>query len=432
MRVLVLCLLSMANISFANSFGFNSVGGIYASQMSTAVARVNDETSPYTNPAGLGAIYVNSISSGASSYSALKAQKDDENQITTSSSTSHVSYVESFDKFNIGFMVYTMMNSSDQKIESKRYSNSENYPSYYYYSSSNEQSSLMYILAFAPKKKNWGVSLNLYDLKFSYKTSTGRHSYFKTDYSKRSWNTSFFHTQFKMKLLSLTLGQQFASGNFRFGYRVESPAYILSNDSHQTVDMMYITPYLQNDAYVLANNVDTDLDIETNQFINERVTFGAAYIKNKFQYEINVQVEAASQDQVLRPDQDFKSYTWFSQTDTYSTQTPESEDSSGEYSKAKIIPSFGVQFSATNQETYGAGVSYQKTNSKDSSGVNTVAISTGYAKRFKNFLGTYSLIYQKDFDTGHNFIYDYEKQNDVKTDLTKENLSLVFGGSYTF
>ena len=135
----------------------------------------------------------------------------------------------------------------------------------------------------------------------------------------------------------------------------------------------------------------------------------------------------------LNTEDPFMSYTWSSQTDDYTTQANiDDDDSSYEYSKALIVPSFGVQFKTTDAETFGSGISYIKNRNKDNSGVDSVLLSAGYAKSFKNFLGTYSLIYQKDFDSGGNYTYDYQKDRDIQIDLSKESLSLIFGGSYTF
>lgn len=428
----VFLLFLMPSFSSANDFGGNSLGGKFASQVNTSAARVDDETAPFTNPAGIAKLNVDSLSSGASSYSALKAQKDNENQISTSSSTSHVAYIQSLSNYNIGWLAYTLASEFNQKTESKRYKNSEGYDSYSYTASRDQQEVNMYILGIAPKKANWGIAFNIYDINYEFQTSRGQHSYFKTDYIKRTWSNSYMSTHFKVKLISLSIGLQKRYNNFAFGIKAESPAYIISNDSHQTVDMMYVTPYLQNDSYILANNVDTDLEIKDNTFIPENFTLGVAYLTKNYEFEFNLYIKSAAKNHHLLPEKEMISYTWFTQTDTYNTQSPESSEDSSDYSKAIVLPSVGVQFSSTKDEQYGLGLSYAKNNNKDDTGVNTVTLATGYAKRFKNFLGTYALVYKKDFDTGQNVVYDYEKEEDVKTDLSKDSLSLVFGGSYFF
>lgn len=431
--LIILIFLLVSAPAFSQYYGGNSVGGKFASQMSAATARVDDETAPFTNPAGLANVNVNSISSGASSYSAFKAQRDSENEITTSSSTSHVAYIQNYEKFNLGFMVYTNASSMNKKINSKRYKNSEGYDSYYYNYSEEKQNTLMYILAFAPKGSKWGFATNIYDLNYDFTVSRAEHEYYKTEFSNRSWSNQFTATQFKVKLASASVGYQDSYKNFRFGFKVESPAYLLSNDSHQTVDMMYIVPNMQNDTLVLSNNVDSDLEIQSSKFRPESITMGLAYLDNKFQYEFNLFIEAASMSHELNTEDPFMSYTWSSQTDDYTTQANiDDDDSSYEYSKALIVPSFGVQFKTTDAETFGSGISYIKNRNKDNSGVDSVLLSAGYAKSFKNFLGTYSLIYQKDFDSGGNYTYDYQKDRDIQIDLSKESLSLIFGGSYTF
>lgn len=432
MKILVLWLMTISCLSYANFPGANPVGGIYSSQGSAAVARVDDETSPFINPAGLGQIRASSISSGASSYSALKAQREDQNGIRTTSTTSHVSYIESFSNYNIGFMVYTLNDDQTQKTNFKRYTNSENYESYFYNNSTEAQNTLMYILSFAPKESNWGVSFNLYDLNYTFLTSTGRHSYFLTNFNDRSWATSVFETQIKVRLISATIGQQFKYKNFRFGYKLESPSYLIGNESSQRVNMLNVFPSGQNDALVFANNNQTDLEIESGKYIAERITLGVSFVEQKFTYEFNLFMQAASQNQYLNQKDATSSYSWFSQTDTYTIDKNNSENGGGDYVKAEIIPSIGIEFRPTDKETFGAGAFYTRTSQKDLTGTNSVTLTAGYAKQFKNFLGSYTLLYRREFDTGHNTTSDYETGEDVKLDLSTESLSLVFGGSYSF
>lgn len=429
----LLSILLISLNSYSNGFGGNSLGGKYSSQVSASVARVDDETSSFTNPAGLGKINNESISSGASSYSALKAQQAKDSDVTTSSSTSHVAYIQSLNNYNIGWLVYTIGNEEKLNRESQRYNNSEGYDSYSYASSKESSEANIYILGISPKESKWGMAFNLYDINFQYTSSRGEHTYQKTDYIKRRWTSTYSEMQFKMKLISLSFGYQGKYKNINFGLKIETPTYILSNDSHQTYNFLAVSPYLQNDSYVYATNVDSKLEVEGKTFMPESITLGLAYINKKFQYEFNLFIKAASVSHELNTEDDMMSYNWTSLTDTYNTEAiVDDDDGSYEYLKAQLIPSFGIQYNSTEKEQYGLGFKYIKSTNKDDSGTNTVNISTGYAKKYKNFLGSYSIIYTKDFDTGQNTIYDYEKGKQVKTNLSKDSLSLTFGGSYFF
>lgn len=418
--------------SWAAGFS-NLVGGEFTSQAMSAVARINDATSPAVNPAGLSSFNKDSISSGASAYSFQKDNNSNDNKIKTNSSTAHVSYIQSLSKYNIGFMVFTAQNYFDESNIYENFTNDEGYRSYYDNSSQQKVSVNSYIFAFSPKKSNWGFSLALTDYQAKYLSDINKHKYSKTDIYQRETVHQSSQTNINFKIATLSFGQQFSHNNLRFGYALTSPSFIIANDSNYQLNYISVLPSSATNAYVFTQNHHDSLKKKTNQFDKGNITLGAAFVNKKISFEFNLKIAPAYTSYALNTTNSTTSALWIVNTDTYAeTETKPDKDSSHDYLKASVIPSFGLSYQSSGHESIGVGSSFSKTTAKDDSGTNTLTITTGYSKRYKNFKGSYSLVYIKNIDTGHNTQYNAKKEIDEKADIGSEQLSFVFGGSYIF
>lgn len=435
LRFSLLTILILLPISAYSQQFNNSVGGQYASQVNAAVARDQSETSIFTNPAGLANFKGNSISSGASSYGLLRVEDESNGNSYTalSSSSNHVALVIAGSKYNYGFMIYNF--STTKQFESKNVStkNSEDYLRYNDSITTQDGDAHLYSFALARKNSKQGFNFNLINFDNRSQVSTSGYEYSQaTPGSRRNFNTS---TIVQLKLLAASVNYGFQgkfSQNFKWGLKLTSPAFILQNNSHVNVNMLYITPNGANDNYILNIRQDSEYTISDNKFNNGDLIFGLAYLKSNIDYELDFLITPASKSIYLKQKSSPFSSTWNSSTDTNTSQTTFDDSNTRVNSKATIETRLGAQYRVDDKNTYGLGFSYTPTKDLDDKGVNTATLTIGTTKSYKNFIGNYALHYMRGFDAGNNEVTDSEGNNTEDINISYEQYSLIFGGSYQF
>jgi hypothetical protein len=433
MPFLFIFLLLLPISVFAQLTGGNSIGGQYASQAMAAVARVDDETAPFLNPAGLAKITRNSISSGASAYSFFTVKNGQRADFTTNNTTTHAAIIEQIKNFNFGFIVYTVANSQDQKSSDNSGLNSQ---SYFRLSSTSESESLnanIFSFALAPRNASWGIALNIQDVNFKQTNNSIEHN-FSASANGRKWENLSSETSVVQQSINLSYGHQYAYKNHHFGVIIRSAGYFLSNTLSFKQDYLSVQGSAGSDVVINQYNLNDTFEDQRSKATPENIQLGYAYTKDAWDYEINIMIEGAGEEIEIDDSlYELRSNSYNTGTDDYNVNDLDT-DSSGSpgYTRKRIVPSIGVQYKATEKDIWGVGARYLQTNDINSEGTNDLSLSFGYTNYFKNFKGTYTLQYDRAFDTGHNERYDDVSEENIKIDLTSERISLIIAGSYFF
>lgn len=426
-------MLLVSSTGYAQINGGNSIGGQYASQAMAAVARVDDETAPFLNPAGLSKITRDSISSGASAYSFFNIKNGEREEFTTNNTTAHASSIERFESFNFGFIVYTATDSQDSSESNNSGLNDQNY-----YRLSNSRSSErlngnIFSFAFAPHQSSWGIALNITDITLKSSNNSIQHD-FSASASGRKWQVSNDEINLVQQSIYLSFGHQFEHKSHHFGFIVRTAGFLINNSVDYKQEYLNVTGKVGSDVVINQYAADNSLKDRRKKATPESVQLGYTYITDKWAVETNLMIEGAGDEiQIDAKDFQFKLNRYDTADDDYEN-TNLKADSSGDakYTRSRVIPSIGFQYKATEKDIWGLGARYTKTNDIQSEGTNDLALTFGYTRFFKNFKGSYAFQYDRAYDTGHNEKWDNVSQQYVKKDLTAERFSLVLAGSYFF
>lgn len=411
----------------------NLVGGKYSNSADTAIARSTGATSILLNPAGLSQEKSSSISSGASAYSYELSNQNGNKYLSTSSSTSHVAAVKEFNNIVLGFMIYTAL-SSDLKTKRDTYSKDQNGNTFGAGSSSEMNINLnTYILSITPKNSTWGLSFNINqkNTKVSNQTITKNYSSTPTN---REHSQISYQVEQQEYTINLSFSQQLdLTSKLKFGYKFTTPTYLIMGSGNYKMDYLAVTGSGTNDSNMVLVNTDVDSKV-LYSYDSESLNLGLSYFYNdKSVFDIALFYSGGySRSKNKYLDDGLTSY-WLSQTDTYGEgiSTIENSDSTSNSHNSLGI-GFGHEYSISDEYTYGIGLVYSPSNSKNKEGVHSYIFSTGITQSYKNFTGSYGLNYQKGVDAGNNKSYDSILKRDVKVKNEFESISFMLSGAYYF
>lgn len=427
MKILIF-ILSLIPVS---SFAFNLVGGKYSNLNDAATARVRGATAAYLNPAGLAFEESSSISSGASAYNYEFSNQNGERSVTTSSSTSHVAAIEETENYIFGFMIYTSFDLARESSQSNYTKNSEGYNQGSASKMKNKVEQNIYIFAMAPKKANWGASLNFIQTSSQVQVNTSAQNY-SSDATKRLNKVS--HMSFNNQDIQthLTFGQQFRlNERWKFGYKLTSPTYLLTGSGNYQYDQVQLDGTDSNNATL--TNIHYDVDTETVYHIQgEALRLGFSYFHDDWIYSLDFFYTSGYNPHKTISKNRGEYSIWISQSDLYIEDYSDVTHENSDSEHNSLVFNTSIEFLINDNESFGGGISYVPTSAKGGKGTDELIASIGYSKKYKNFLGSYGLNYQKAFDTGKNTMWDDSQQKEVPTREEYESISFLLSGAYYF
>lgn len=427
MKLLSSLILGIFICSPAWSQASNLIGGFYSSQADASIARVNDTTAVINNPAGVGKIRSNSISTGASSFSSRKAHSRDERSLI--STANHVGYVKAFENFNFAAMIYTTDSEFDSNIVFKSFNDREGFQSSYSQNDTAQIDYNLYTVSLAPKDSFWGISFNLLSANSTYLSTTYKNSYENGSPADLSFSASSSATRLNFLAAGLSLGFQYQIKDVIFGARLDSPAFFINNQSHLTLTGNSSSASIGEEASMTAYDLDTKLSPDKNRVNDGRLKLGAAYILDKSSIELNIEIAPAFVTS-LNPDKSLN-FSYYSKTLGYNfQQNSMSKSSSG--SKSTVSPSLGFEYEVDKELKFGAGALYRPSNNKEGEGADLYLVTTGLAHSFQNYQGSYTLFYVKEEDTGGNTQSNLITGEDESADMSYNQIGFLFSGAYFF
>lgn len=410
---------------------FNLVGGRYSNSLDAAVSRVTGVTSSWINPAGLATEKSSSISSGASAYSYSFNNQNNRKTFSTSSSTSHVAMAKATKNYILAFMLYT---SFDQKLENSISSykkNNEGYTQGLRNSLSTDLNQNIYIFSMAKRNSNWGLSLNITQTSSSISTTQSSQNYSSTP-SERKFKNFSYQTENQEYMLSLALGQKFRiNDNFQFAYKLTSPKFLLYGTGNYSMDYLFSEGKGPNDSTLVSLRQDSKSKT-VYAFEGEQLRLGLSYQKNKHNFEIDLNYSSGYLKSKSKFLSDGDTTYWTSQTDTYGEEKSETYNSEQTPGHNSANLSFGYEYQFDKDNSMAYGFTYNPTTEKSGKGMNTLMLSGGFTQRYKNFVGSYGVNYQRGFDTGKNTSYDDNLEKEVEAKEEFEAINILVSGAYYF
>jgi len=413
------------------SAAFNLVGGKYSNTGDGAVARVRGATAAWINPAGLAFEDASSISSGASAYKYMFNNDNDKKSFSLSSSTSHVAAIRESESYVYGFMLYT---SFDQIAVTKSSSYSKNSEGYLQGSSSYSKTDInqnFYMFSISPKKSTWGASINIIQTTVNVLSRDNSQNYSATPTSRKH-KASTLELEDQFFMAGLEFGQQLKiTEKLKFGYKLSSPTYLLQGGGYFRLDSVEVTGTDANNTTVYQANYDVETKT-IDYYSSERLRVGLAFYLDEYIFEFDISYSGGyrRKKQKLLDKGDY--LIWDSATDTYYLVSPEVEVGSDESDHNAANVTFSMEYTISDTENYGFSIGYAPTSERGGKGMNQVSLTSGYSKKYKNFLGSYGLHYLKGIDTGNNTITDEVTNSTEKVIQEFESISLMVSGTYYF
>lgn len=407
-------------------FGIIPFGGEESGRLDIAVATVQGPSSISVNPAGLAKIERNSISASANSYNYSYTSNDDIKTSLTSSAN-NTALIRSTSNYNLGFAILNPVKQSGQKSSTKTYKNGDGIPAFERNQSDFNMELNYYILSFAPKKSHWGLGLSLAQIKMQSQAVNHEYSFLTSQLDNTKHKFSSFNSDINYLSASLLFGiQKNITSNFRFGIVYKSPEYLIQNNSEVIYSSENIY-YTDANTPVITSIFGEDKPNLPSKLSENIVNLGFAYTKNQSVYEFNLRLKEGYKTTVIQSTLD--TTTLFYQSNTGSVTSLESDSSNDESNSTNHL-GYTIAMSLKKQltdYTLNSGFSLTPTNQRSRKGTDDMAISFGITKPHKNFLGIYSFVYGKSFDTGNN-----TDSFNKKVNLDQEYITLLFGGNYSF
>jgi hypothetical protein len=413
------------------TYAYNLVGGKYSNVGDGAVARARGATSIWINPAGLAFEKSSSISSGASAYNYRYSQEGDKKSFSSSSTTSHVAAVSEFETYILGFMLYTPFNQTSISKNSNDIKNSEGYSQGSSAYNRLDITQNYYLFAFSPKKANWGLSLNIVQTSYSVLQRQNSHNYSSTP-SKRKNKVSTIEVDDKFFMAGLEFGQQLAlSDSFKFGYKLTTPTYLIIGGGSIQYDSLEVNGTDANNSVVTQANFNIKKKT-IDYYESERLRFGIAYYYEDYIFELDIAYSGGYRRKKEKQLNDGDVYQWISTSDNYleGNQGVDTASGTGDHNSASI--KLSTEYIVNDDENFGFSIGYAPTDTKSGKGTNKFTATTGYSKKYKNFLGSYGVYYIKGIDTGKNTTTDDNTGVTKRSTEEFETISFMVSGSYYF
>lgn len=413
------------------SEAYNLVGGKYSSIGDGAVARARGATATWINPAGLAFEKSSSISSGASAYNYRVDSDNDQQSFSSSSTTSHVATIGEFGSYVFGFMLYTAFDKSTKTEDSNFSKNSEGYLQGSSSFSQTDLSQNYYIFSISPKESTWGVSVNIIQTNVNVLNRENSQKQSPTP-TERKHMTNTLEVEDNFLMAGVDFGQQFTIGKkYKLGYKLSSPSYLLQGGGYLRWNSIEVAGTDANNATLSQGT----FKIETktiDYYQSERAVIGLAYYLDKYIFEIDISYFGGYSRKKQKQVGDSQFLFWDSSTDTYSLFQTEFGVDSGDNDHNSVNVRLSMEYTLSDAENYGFSIAYAPTGERGGKGMNELSLTSGYSKKYKNFLGSYGIHYLRGIDTGKNTVTDDLTNTTKKATREFESISLMVSGAYYF
>jgi hypothetical protein len=430
MKLLTFALLAFSVVTHANNPGTH-----YSLSGGAAVARSIDVGALYYNPANLAKYKDESTSSGSSSYIYFNEKDGEGNFNGTISNSNHVAQVFNLENYNIGFMLYGQTNSIKSISKYKKDKTTAGYDSLNTEVYDSRETTTVYVLSLAKKNSNYGFGLRVSDTNISTYQKEARHEFLD------GVNDILINNSIETKITAKLFTYDFLfahnweiKDNLRMALTVKSPTFKFYDSANYefTFNSFLGNNYTENDFGHQTSNVKATIDTFKQ---GASAKLGVAYFRERWNVEGNITVNEGLRITGFRPEET-PTYYYYDADDSIYTEieNPLIADPAQNTAVATIDLNIGFEYIMSQDKSLVFGAGYIPTPEKNNIGVDIFEGSFAYIKTYKNFKGIYGLTFEKSIDAGNNF-EEYTIENDEikeKIKLSKEQVSFVFGGTYTF